>query len=102
MRVLGKKIVVEQVMTKKQSKIIRLDKENKEQFEVSMKVVQLGPECPVDETSVKVGEIPIISPFAQVYGAKVLEKSDERMSSHIIYDYDDVVGIDDEPTKEVE
>lgn len=99
MQVLGKMIVVEQSMIKRKSNIIRLDKETKEQFDVQNRIIQFGPDCPND-SPLTIGCIPIISPFAQIYGGKTISKTDDKLVTHVIYDIDDMVGIDDEPVVE--
>lgn len=96
MKVLGKRILVEQVMTKKDSKIIRLDgSDKKDSFDVNFKVIALGPECPTEKDSIKVGDTPIFGTHTQFEGMKVLKKDDKGMVTHVIVHYDDIIGLDD-------
>ena len=94
-------ILVEQVMTKKDSAIIIPDKaDDSDQFEITQKIIGKGPDC----TFVEVGDIPIIAPHFQEYGRQLVEGSKEegRLVFNVIFNEDDVVGADDEPQEKQE
>lgn len=93
MKVLGKRVLIEQTLTKKESKIIMAGKNNEDSFNTSYKVLALGPECPTDE--IKIGDIPIFGKYGEPQSIKILEKSEEKMIAHIIVPYDDIIGIED-------
>lgn len=96
MKVLGKRVLVEQVMTKKKSKVILLDgADKKDTFDISFKVIALGPKCPKEKSSIKIGDIPIFGTHTQFEGVKVLKKDSNGMTTHVIVHYDDIIGLDD-------
>lgn len=96
MRVLGKRILVEQTMKKKQSFIHKLEKTKEENVDITFKIIQVGIDCP-KEDNIKVGDIPIFSKHVTFEGAKVVSGSVEKGNAvlHTIVFYDDLIGIDD-------
>lgn len=98
MRVLGRRVLVEQLMIPLQSKIIRVgnDKEkNKENFDVSFKILEVGPECPKEEgMTINVGEVPVFDKNVTFLGAKVIEESKEKTVIHTIVYYDDIIAVE--------
>jgi hypothetical protein len=95
MKVLGKKVLIEQTMTKKESKIILMnkDKKDEETFDTTFKVIQMGSECPVGE--VAVGDTPIFSKYVDFHGAKVIEEvKDKKVIIHTIVHFEDIIGIE--------
>jgi len=95
MKVLGRRVLVEQLMVKKETKIItsRVGEENPDEFDSSYKVLQLGDDCPKD--IIKVGDIPVFGKYVDFSGIKVIERSNNRMVSHVIVPFDDIIGIED-------
>lgn len=95
MQVLDNRVLVEQLMVAKKSKII-LGKDVKadEKFDVSFKVLALGPGVPKD-TLLKVGDKPIFGKYVDFHGVKVIEKTADKEVLHVIVMYDDIIGIDD-------
>jgi hypothetical protein len=91
-KVLGRYVLVEQIMKKKDSRII-LDTAGSEQdkFDYSFKVIQKGDKC---ESEIKVGEHPIFEKHVQFQGVKAIEKTDLGMISILIVHEESIVGID--------
>ena len=93
MKVLGKRVLVEQKMTKKESKIIMAESASDNQkFDIEFKIVQLGKDVDAD---IKIGDKPIFGQHTQFEGIKVLEKDDKGMTANVIVHQDDIIGIDD-------
>lgn len=94
MTVLDAYVLIEQTMKKKKSAIITdAAKDEKQRFDFSFKIVQVGPKC---ERPIKVGDSPIFSQYAQFTGYKELEKTNDMMRSLIIVHENDIVGIDND------
>lgn len=86
-------VEVEQVMTAKESNIILPETaSDAEKFEVTQKVVGKGPDC----VSIEIGDKPIIAPHFQEYGRKLIEgsKEDGKLVFHVIFNEDDIVGVE--------
>ena len=96
MKVIGKRLLVEQTMTKKKSAIHRLEKTKEETTDVTFKILQIGTGCPVED-NVKIGDIPIFSKHVVFEGTKLISGSEEGGEAilHTIVYYDDLIGIDD-------
>ena len=95
MKVLGRRVLIEQLMVEKQQAIILPGSaKNEEKYDVTFTVLQLGDECPKDAT-LKVGDKPIFGKYVDFNGVKVVEKSKEKEVLHVIVGYDDIIGIDD-------
>lgn len=95
-QVLGNRVLVEQIMIRKKSKIIvpGKDEVNPDQFDIYFKVIDIGDGVPKD-TKLQVGSIPIFAKYVDLGTMKILEKSNEKMISNIIVHYDDIAGIDE-------
>lgn len=95
MQVLGNRVLVEQLMIPKKSKIIvNKDAKAEEKFDVSFKVIEIGPDVP-QTTKLKVGDKPIFGKYVDFHGVKVVEKTAEKELLHVIVMYEDIIGIDD-------
>lgn len=102
MKIIGKRVLVEQTSIKKESKIILTDKNKEQGIAVSFKVLQLGNECPVGEGHVKVGDIPIFSEHVTFDGFKMI-KADKAPNgevlnaiAHTIVWYDDILATEND------
>ena len=105
MKVVGERVLVEQILTKKQSKIILTESDrnkNKEMgFDAKFTVLQLGNKCPKGEGEIQVGDNPIFSKNVTFEGVKVIEEKKEagqlvKSVAHVIVHYEDILGADNE------
>ena len=95
MKVLGKRVLIEQTMKKKKSAILLPETvSDKERFEFSFKVLQIGPDCPED--TLEIGDNVIFATHMQFIATKVIEKSEDFMRIHSIVHYDDIAAVDNE------
>lgn len=95
MKVLGKRVLVEQKMTEKKSLLIVPDNVTQEEkFDFKFTVLQLGDECPTD--LLKVGDSPVFAKYVQFHATKVVKKDAKEMIVHVIVHYDDIAAIDNE------
>ena len=94
MKVIGKRVLIEQTLTKKQTKIILSGKSAPEEtFDITFKVLQLGEECPQDV--INVGDVPIFAKHVDFHGAKVVEElKDVKTILHTIVYYDEIIGVE--------
>jgi len=92
MKVLGKRVLVEEIMIKKTSKIIRIDEKDPTTFKIDHKVLQIGKEC---ETDLKVGDVPIFGEHTPMNTRKLIEGGKDKLIFNIIVHIEDIVGIDD-------
>ena len=103
MKVVGERVLVEQILTKKQSKIILPggDKNKEMGFDAKFTVLQLGSKCPRGEGEIQVGDNPIFSKNVTFEGVKVIEEKKEagqlvKSVAHVIVHYEDILGADNE------
>ena len=103
MKVVGERVLVEQILTKKQSKIIlpRADKTKEMGFDAKFTILQLGNKCPKGEGEIQVGDNPIFSKNVTFEGVKVIEEKKEagqlvKSVAHVIVHYEDILGADNE------
>ena len=98
MKVLGKRILVEEIMTKIERKVILTPGKDKEpdNFEIKRKVIDVGE----DVNTIVVGDIPIFGTYSQPAAIKTISKDDKGMIVHCVYDLDNVVAVEKE-VKEV-
>lgn len=95
MRVLGERVLIEQVMTEKQSKIILPKGAKKEEgFDVTFKVLQVGDEVPAGK--MVEGDAPVFSKHVQFDGVKKVEDTATKKIMHVIVHYEDIIAIDNE------
>lgn len=94
MKVVGRRVLVEQTMTKKQTKIILPGKTSSEdQYDITFVVLQLGEDCPKD--IINVGDIPIFTKHINFEGVKMIEEEkDVKRTLHTIVYYDDIIGVE--------
>jgi co-chaperonin GroES (HSP10) len=92
---LGNRVLVEQVMIKKQSLIIKPGNagEQASEFDIYFKVLALGESVP-ENSQLNVGDIPIFAKYVDLGTMKIIEKTEKGLMSHIIVHYDDIAGID--------
>lgn len=95
LRVLADYVLVKQTMKKKLGRIITdAAASDKDKFDYSFEVVQLGSEC---KRGIKVGEHPIFGEYVRFSGLKVVEKTETSMISLIIVHENDIIAVDDDP-----
>lgn len=94
MKAIGRRVLVEIITTKKQSKIILTEKQSPEsQFDTKYKILQIGEEVPLNV--IKVEDVPIFEQHALFVGTKTIEEiKDVRVVRHGIISYDDIVGVE--------
>lgn len=94
MKVLGKRILVEEIMTKIERKVILTPGKDKEpdNFEIKRKVIDVGE----DVNTIVVGDIPIFGTYSQPAAIKTISKDDKGMIVHCVYDLDNVVAVEKE------
>lgn len=99
-KVLGRRVLVEQKAVKKESKIIRLDKasenglnKEEENFDYFFKIVGIGEECP---PTIKIGDVPIFGQFRKFNTVKIVEKTNKLSIVHAIIDYDFIEAVEEE------
>ena len=101
MKVLGKRVLIEQKMKEKKSGLILPDNaSDSDKFDFKFKILQVGDECP--EGRINIGDTPVFSQYVQFQGTKLIEKNDKGMLIHVIVPYDDIIAIDNKEEKEEE
>lgn len=92
-QVLGKRVLIEEISIKKESNVILLnEKEKKENYEVTHKIISIGDEV----EGIKIGDIPCISTHAKPHYFKVIEVSENKVIAHLVYYSTDIAGISKE------
>ena len=103
MKVLGKRVLVEQKMTEKKSDIIIPEQaKDSERFDFEFTILQLGPECPTGKHEAQVGDTPVFSQHVMFMGTKLIEKDSKGMIIHVVVHYDDIIAIDNDQGKDSE
>jgi hypothetical protein len=97
MKVIGRRVLIEQTMTKKSASILQLDKNKGMNLDYSFKVLALGSECPKGENEVKVGDTPVFTSHVVFDGAKVVSEEGPKNDPtkkivHTFVWYDDIVA----------
>lgn len=89
----NKHVLVEQIMTKKESQII-LDagSDDREKFNFEFKVTNVAEDC----DNIKIGDNPLFVEHVRFQGLKVIEKTDEKMIAEVIVHEDDIIAIENE------
>lgn len=90
-RVLDKRVLVEEIKTKKESKIILKEDSKGVEFEITYKVIGIGENV----TIVNVGDEPCISVYAKPHYLEIIEKSENKSVYHCVYYEHDIAGIKD-------
>lgn len=100
-KIIGKRVLIEQTLTAKESKIIlNTAKQPKDNVNFSFKVVKLGTECPQGPEEVAVGDNVIFSQHVTFEGVKILSEEKNahgvviKSVSHVIVYYDDIIGVE--------
>lgn len=94
-QVTSSKILVEEVKIKKVRAII-VPGQSQDDWDVTYKVLQVGPHIPEGWENVKVGDSPIFNQYVQFASVKVLEKTKAKTVIHVIVDVTDVIAIEEE------
>lgn len=94
MEVLGNRVLIEQVMVRKKSVLLSSDHKATENFDVTRRILSISEDA--EPTRLKVGDNPVFGKFSEPSALSIIEKDDNRIVSHLIYNIDDIVGIDDE------
>ena len=98
MKIIGKRVLVEQLSVKKESKIILSEKSKEQGLSVTFKVLQLGNECPTGPGHVEIGDVPIFSESVTFDGFKMIdmEKAPNgevlKAKAHTVVWYDDIIA----------
>jgi hypothetical protein len=98
MKIIGKRVLVEQYSVKSESKIILSEKSKEQGLKVTFKVLQLGNECPRGLDHVQVGDIPIFSESVTFDGFKMIEVDKApngevlKATAHTVVWYDDIIA----------
>ena len=93
MKIFGNRVLIEQIMTKKDSLIITTASEDdKDQFNVTSKVIALGSQL---KEKIKVGDIPILHKFAQADTIVNVDKSEDGkvVTLQLIMDCERITGV---------
>lgn len=92
-KVLGNRVLIEQIMTKKESSLLLTDKQKQDtqNFDIERKIIMLGDEV----TTVDLGDIPIFSKYGEPEAVMIISKDDDKMVSHIIMSVEDIVGLEE-------
>lgn len=93
-RILGNRVLIEQIMTKKESNLILTakQKEDTENFEIERKVIMVG--LGVNKEEIEVGDIPVFGKYAVEDSIKIVSKTDDVLVAHLVMNVDNIVGID--------
>ena len=91
-KVLDQFVLVRQIMKKKDGIIIKdMSKNQKEQFDFSFEIVQIGAKC---ERDIKVGDHPIFSEYVKFSGVKLVRRNRLGAISHVIVHENDIIAVD--------
>jgi hypothetical protein len=98
MKIIGKRVLIEQTSVKKDTKIILTDKNKDQGISISFKVLQLGNECPQGPEHVQVGDVPVFSESVTFDGFKMIttDKAPNgeilKATAHTVVWYDDIIA----------
>ena len=97
-RVIGRRVLIEQKITEKKSNILdNTGEKGKSQMECIETILQIGPECP--EGVIAVGEHPVFNNHVQYQAMKQVFKEETKthvkMTVHVIVYFDDIVAIEE-------
>ena len=97
-RVLDQYVLVKQKMVKKKSAIIMdAARDQKHQFDYSFEVVAKGQKC--EREGIDIGDFPVFEEHVQFMGLKVIEKTDNGMTSLVLVHENSIIAIDLSPSK---
>ena len=93
-KILGNRVLIEQIMTKKESNLILTakQKEDTENFEIERKVIMVGRG--VNKEEIEVGDIPVFGKYAVEDSIKIISKTEDVLVAHLVMHVDNIVGID--------
>ena len=95
MKVLGNRLLIEQTMIRKTALLVTSkDQAALDNFDVTRRIIEISTTA--EPTELKVGDNPIFGKFSEPSALSITEKSHEKIVSLMIYNLDDIVGIDDE------
>lgn len=94
-KVLGNRVLVEQIMTKKNSKLLLTPDQqtNPDHFDIERKIIMIGDE--VAANRLEIGDIPVFSKYGEADSIKIISKTDEKMISHLVMHVENIVGLDE-------
>lgn len=94
-KVLGNRVLVEQIMTKKKSSLVLTpdQKTDPDNFEIERKVIMLGDE--VEEGKIAIGDIPVFGKYGEADSIKIISKDDNKMISHLVMHVENIVGLEE-------
>ena len=98
MKIIGKRVLIEQYSVKNESKIILSEKSKEQGLKVTFRVLQMGNECPEGEGHVQVGDVPIFSESVTFDGFKMIEVEKApngevlKATAHTVVWYDDIIA----------
>jgi hypothetical protein len=82
-------------MVKKKGMILTdAAKDDKDKFDVTFEVIQIGDEC---KRKISVGDVPVFADYVRFASFKVLEKSDDKLIGVAIVHENDIIAVDNEP-----
>lgn len=94
-KALGEYVLIKQTMVKKKGAIIMdASKNDKDKFDISFKIVQLGDKCTQD---INIGDIPIFEEYVKFNLGRILHKTDNKMEALFIVHQNSIIGIDTDP-----
>jgi hypothetical protein len=98
MKIIGKRVLIEQTSIKNESLIIMTEKNKGSDLVITFKVLQLGSECPEGKKEVEVGDTPIFSEHVTFSGHKTIDVTKApngevtKLVAHTIVYYDDIIA----------
>lgn len=100
MRVRGNFVLIEQVSVRKEKLVFEtVDDKDESNFNVSMRIVQIGLGCQQDAIAenIQVGMFPVFGKHVQFLSSRIKKSEDNKMFvwEHVV-PYEDIIGIDDE------
>lgn len=102
MKIIGKRVLVEQTSVKKEDLIIQLDKNKGSNLVVTFKVIQMGTKCPTGLGEVVVGDIPIFAEHVSFSGHKMIDVVKDakgevlKAVAHTVVYYDDIIATEND------
>lgn len=91
-KVFDKRVLVEEIITKKETKIILKEDSKDVEYEITQKVIGIAPNV----EGINIGDIPCISTFVKPHYTEQIEKSENKAVYHNIYYLHDIAGIKNE------
>lgn len=94
-RVIGEYVLIKQVLIKKDTRIIMdASKDEKDKFDISFKVLELGNKC---TSEIRVGDAPIFTEYVKFNLGRVIQKNKNGMISLLLVHENDIIGADEDP-----